>query len=212
MIHHTQMSARKGIQCFGKVAVNALYMEFVQLNDKAVFNAIDASLLMEEEKRGALEAISVIKEKRCGKIKGQTVANGSQQKGLYPKSASASPTVSLDTLLLSLLAVSLDAPLLSLLVDAKENRHVACADIAGAYLNADMDDKVLVVKFIGEEVDIMRRVNPEFAKHVLYEGKKGKTKVPPVRTPGQGTLWVHPISTSLVQAFCLDPKKYQFQD
>ncbi len=155
----TQMSARKGIKKFGEVAVNALFSEFVQLNDKSVFDAIDErSLLTEEEKRGALEAISIIKEKRCGKIKGRTVANGRKQKGLYPKSASASPTVSLDALLLSLI------------IDTKENRCVSCADVAGAYLNADMDEKVLVT-FIGEEVDIMCRVNPAYKKHILYEYK-----------------------------------------
>ena len=103
---------------FGKVAVNALYSEeFIQLNNKSVFDhTVDASLLTEEEKRGALEAISVIKEKRCGKIKGRTVANEKKQQGLYPKSVSASPTVSLDALLLLLL------------VDTKEKRKVCCAE------------------------------------------------------------------------------------
>lgn len=52
--------------------------------------------------------------------------------------------------------------------------------LRGAYLNADMDETV-PVKFIGEEVDIVCRVNPEFKKQALYDGKNGKTKVLYVR-------------------------------
>ena len=40
----------------------------------------NASVLTDEEKRRALEAMNLIKEKRTGNIKGRTCANGSKQK------------------------------------------------------------------------------------------------------------------------------------
>ena len=47
---------------------------------KPVFGCIDPSEISNEEKRRALEAVNLIKKKRCGKIKGRTCADGSKQK------------------------------------------------------------------------------------------------------------------------------------
>ena len=66
----TQMTADKGIKTYGKRAVDAIFKEFAQLNDLSVFGALDAKSLTREQKRTALRAIVLIKEKRCGKIKG----------------------------------------------------------------------------------------------------------------------------------------------
>jgi hypothetical protein len=80
-----QMSAKVGIRKHGKVAVAALFDEFLQLHDLNVFEPRSASSLTRKGKKAALRAISVIKEKRCGRIKGRTVADGRTQKGLYGK-------------------------------------------------------------------------------------------------------------------------------
>ena len=55
--------------------------------------------------------------------------------------------------------------------DAYEERDVATADLAGAFLKALMDDFVLV-KLIDHEVDIMCKVNSSFEKYVVQEGKR----------------------------------------
>ena len=47
---------------------------------------------------------------------------------------------------------------LSLLIDAKEGRDVATADVVGAYLLTKMEDHTLV-KVVGESVRIMCKVN-----------------------------------------------------
>jgi hypothetical protein len=58
------------------------------------------------------------------------------------------------------------------MIDAKEHRDVATADVEGAYLHADMEDFVLL-KLVGEAVDIMCQVNPKYEKFVIIEnGKK----------------------------------------
>jgi hypothetical protein len=156
----TQMTAKAGIKKHGKVAIDALFNEFSQLHDLGVFLGQDEKLLSKAQKRGALRTISMIKEKRCGKVKGRTVADGSQQRDLYTKEETSSPTVSTDALMLTLL------------IDAMEGRDVATADVAGAYLHAKMKDFTLL-KMEGESVDILCDVSDEYKKYVCYEnGKK----------------------------------------
>jgi hypothetical protein len=156
----TQMSAKAGIKKHGQVAIDALFEEFAQLHDLGVFLPQDGAVLTRNEKRGALRAISVVKEKRCGRIKGRTVADGRPQRELYSKDETSSPTVSTDALMLSLL------------IDAHERRDVATADVAGAYLHANMEDFTLL-KMEGESVDIMCSVDKNYTKYVCYEnGKK----------------------------------------
>ena len=152
----TQMSATAGIRKHGDRAVSALLSEFAQLNSKDVFKAVDATQLTKAQKQGALRAINLIKEKRTGALKGRTCADGRPQRSGYTKEETASPTMSTDALLLSLL------------IDAKEERDVATADVVGAYLNADMEDFVLM-RLVGDAVDILCTVNPMYLEFVVIE-------------------------------------------
>ena len=124
----TQMKEKAGIKKHGKDAVAVMYDEFFQLDDKTVFEGVMVTDLTQKQKKMALRAINLIKEKRCGKLKGRTVADGSAQRGLYAKEETASPTI------------SNDAFLMTMLVDAWEDRDVATADVGGAYLHADMNN------------------------------------------------------------------------
>jgi len=72
----TQMSATAGIKKHGQPAVDTLLAEFRQLDDKNVFEPCDALLLSKEQKRQVLCAMNLIKEKRCGRLKGRTCADG----------------------------------------------------------------------------------------------------------------------------------------
>jgi hypothetical protein len=155
-----QMSAKAGIKKHGQVAVDALFDEFLQLHDLGVFLGKHAATLTRAQKKAALHAINLIKEKRCGKIKGRTVADGRAQRNLYTKDETSSATVATDALMLSIL------------IDAKERRDVATADVAGAYLHASMKDFTLL-RMEGESVDIMCSACHEYKKFVCYEnGKK----------------------------------------
>jgi Reverse transcriptase (RNA-dependent DNA polymerase) len=103
-----------------------------------------------------LRAISLIKEKRCGQLKGRTCADGSSQQGFYNKQQTASPTVSTDALMISLM------------IDSFEQRDKATADVPGAYLNADMDAFVLL-KLTWDTVSIMCQVNNKYSVYVTIE-------------------------------------------
>ena len=65
----TQMTAKAGIKKHGQVAIDALFKEFAQLHDLGVFQGQHTKELTILPKRGALPAISMVTEKRCGKIK-----------------------------------------------------------------------------------------------------------------------------------------------
>ena len=151
-----QMTAKAGIKKHGQAAVAALMSEFAQLEDLTVYEIVDAAKLTRRQRKMALRAINLIKEKRDGKIKGRTVADGRAQRGLYEKSQTASPTVATDALMLSIM------------IDAYEGRDVATADVAGAYLKAFMDDLV-IIKYTGESVDILCNMKPEYEKFVVVE-------------------------------------------
>ena len=158
----TQMSARKGIKIFGNKAVTAITEEYEQLDKLNVFEPLQHENMTKEQKCNALNAIDLIKEKRCGKIKGRTVADGRKQRDLYSKAEVSSPTLSLEGFLSTLV------------VDAAEERHKAIADVAGAFLKADMKDDV-IVKLQGPAVDALLKVNKN--KYQNYIVKQEKTKV-----------------------------------
>ena len=154
----TQMSAKAGIRRFGDAARDAMKKEFRQLDDKGVFEPVLSQDLQPEAKSQALRCINVIKQKRCGKIKGRTCADGRPQRGLYDKSETSSPTA------------SSDAILFTLVIDAVERRDVATADVAGAYLNAEMEDFVLM-RLEGHDAELMCEVNPVYREYMSKDGK-----------------------------------------
>jgi hypothetical protein len=155
-----QITARMGLKKFGNVAAEAIITEFQQFHDKEVFIPTDYRKLTEDQKRRALKAITLIEEKRSGKIKGCTVANGSAQRPYITKEDAASPTISLEALFLSCI------------IDAYKQRCVVTTDISRAFLQADMDDFVLV-KFEGKMVDLMCMIDESY-KEGVHIDKKGK--------------------------------------
>lgn len=131
----TQMTARAGIRKPRKSAEAALMAEFTQLEDlNACEEPLNPMKLSRQQRRAALRAINLIKEKRDGSLKGRTrtCADGRPQKELYDKIDMASPTVATDALMLTITP------------DAFESRDVATTDVAGAYLKAFIKDFIIM--------------------------------------------------------------------
>jgi len=128
----------------------------------SVFGRVAYESLTVEEKKKALRAINLIKEKRCGKLKGRACADGSVQRVYVPRDEASSPTLSLESLLALLITFG------------HEKRKVAVFDVPGAYLHADIPkSKFVLLKIEGQFVDIMNKVNPEYKADVRYEnGRK----------------------------------------
>ena len=153
------MSVKKGIQVFGEKAMESVLAENSQFDDKTIFRPLDKKDLTFDQCKNALNLITFMKKKRSGKLKTRACANGRKQRRFIKKKEVSSPTIQLESLLLTLL------------VDASGGRDVATADIAGAYLMADMKDHA-IVKLSGESAEIMCKVNEKYKEFLIYE--KGK--------------------------------------
>ena len=117
--------------------------------------------LTREERKRALRAVALIKEKRCGKVKGRVCADGRPQREYTDSASVYSP------------ALSTEAMTLSLGIDAIEKRFVAVTDIDGAYLHAFMDEFVLMV-LEDHMAEMLIKACPEYKKflHITKKGKK----------------------------------------
>ena len=156
----TQMTTRAGIKKHGQAARDALTAEFAQLDYKGAYEPVHTTDLTESQRRGALRILNLIREKRDGRLKGRSIADGQPQCAFYTKEETSSPTVTPESVLLTAL------------IDAVEDRHVVVADVTSAYLNADMDDFVLI-HLSGEDVDMMCDANPVYADFITNDnGKK----------------------------------------
>ena len=161
----TQMSATRGMKLFGERAENAIVEEFKQLvHTENVFEPKMFNSLTPKQRHLALRAITLIKEKRDGKVKGRTVADGSTQRDYIPPEQATSPTVSIEALLLTCV------------IDAMEERAVAVADVSGAFLKTEMpeDDEDVTVVFEGKMVELLIKTDASYEKyvHINNAGKK----------------------------------------
>ena len=194
----TQMSAKKGIERFGERALQAIITEYEQFENLSVFTPISLKHLSPSDRKLALHAIDLIKEKRTGKLKGRTVADGRKQRPLYDKQEISSP------------ALSQDGFMASLVIDACENRSTAIADIAGAFLKAEQNDHV-VVKFRGPAVEALLRINEQKYKQFIVHENKSKVIYVKLLKAMYGTLtapilWYKMFANTLLEdGFTLNP-------
>ena len=128
--------------------------EFLQLNDMGTFLAIYSKDLTKQQKKKSLIAMSLIKEKSDGSLKGRTCAFGKTQRGLYEKHETFAPTVHTD----SFMATTA--------IETKEGRYV----VKGAFLHAPEKD-FTVMRFVNEQVETSCNVNEEHVDYVTTEGK-----------------------------------------
>ena len=101
----------------------------------------------------------MVKEKRDGVIKARACADGHKQRRYISKEEVVSPTIQLESLIISLL------------IDAREGRDVETADIVGAYFLANMNDYVLL-RLTGDTVNMMCQINPKYLSYGTQGGGK----------------------------------------
>ncbi|MGL4350555.1 MAG: reverse transcriptase domain-containing protein, partial [Plesiomonas shigelloides] len=156
-----QVSMKKGIKLFGEKGTAAVETELQQLHDRKVMEPVDGKKLSWEEKRKALPYLMFLKDKRDGKVKARGCADGRKQRVYTAKEEASSPTVSIESILLTCV------------IDAEEERDVATADIPGAFMQADMDE-VVYMRLEGTMVDLLLKIDPDrYGPWVFYEnGKK----------------------------------------
>ena len=70
---------KKGLKKFKKKGYVAAFGEMKQLHDRVCFRPIDPSTMTKSERKKAMETLIFLTEKRDGRIKARTCANGSVQ-------------------------------------------------------------------------------------------------------------------------------------
>ena len=156
----------KGLKIFGEKGYDAIMKEMGQLDDREAFRPIHVSELTTNERRKAQIALAYLTEKRDGTIKGRTVYNGKPTRELLSKEDSASPTASLDSILLTAM------------IDAHEGRDVMTTDVPNVFIQTPMEQKEeqdrTIMKVTGSLVDILVQKNPlKYKGYVVFEnGKK----------------------------------------
>ena len=101
-----------------------------------------------------------LKQKRCGKIKGRGCADGRKQR----------KHVSIEEI--SLPTVAIESVMLSCMIDAKEWRDVATADIPGAFMQTDMEDTIHMM-LEGKMAELLVKIDPKlYQKYLLVKNGK----------------------------------------
>ena len=144
----------RGIQKFGDKGRQAAIDEMRQLHDRECFIPIDINKLDEKARRTAMESLIFLVEKRDGRIKARNVADGSKQRTWMSKEEAASPTVALESVMLSAV------------IDAKEEREVAVVDIPNAFIQTENErlqdhHKKDILKVKGRLADMLIMIAPE---------------------------------------------------
>jgi len=156
-------SLKRGLKQFGERGYEAAFGEMKQLHDRSCFTPIDVSNLTEVERKRALESLIFLVEKRDGRVKARTCANGSVERAWMAKEGTASPTTVTESILLTAV------------IDAEENRDVATVDIPNAFIQTDVenndDGSRVIMKIRGPLVDMLVELDPEtYGEYVRIEG------------------------------------------
>ena len=162
-----QMNTKKGIELFGERAIIDMFKEYKQLDDgtmpvKPVVAPYNPDVITSLDRKKTLEAVNLIKEKRCGKINESTCANCSKQiKYIKVDDNVYSPTCSTKALMETLV------------IDAMDQRDVAIFDVPGTFLQTVLPvDKFFLMRIRYEFVDVMCEVKPEYIPCVRYGNGK----------------------------------------
>jgi len=116
-----------------------------------------------------------LKEKHTGQIKGRGCADGRKQRLYMQKEETSSPTVAVESLLISAT------------MDALERRDVATVDIPGAFMQADMVGNVHV-KLEGRLAELLAKIDPKTYDEYICNTNGNPTMYVKLRKALYGTL------------------------
>ena len=110
-----------------------------------------------------MDSLIFLTEKRDGRIKARTCANGSTQRIYTNKEDTASPTAMTESILLTAT------------IEAKENRDIMTVDIPNAFVQTDIDQNTkerIMMKIKGPLVDMLVEMDEQtYAAFVVFDGK-----------------------------------------
>lgn len=154
--HHAfNIKVRDAIRTMPKEAIRAMYKEITQMVDKKVWTPMRPSI---KHQKKVIKSFMFLKEKHFAngefeKLKARLVAGGHMSdRTLIPDELLSSPTASLPFIYM-VAAIA-----------AREGRHTRTADIAGAYLNADISDRNILMELDEATSSILLQIDPTYAE------------------------------------------------
>jgi hypothetical protein len=124
VIAMTQHSVKRGLKVFGNRGTQAELKELRQLHDRKVLEPKGQNEMTGQERHNSFRYLMFLKETCYGAIKGRGYVDGRKQSEYTPKEETSSPMVAIKSLMLSCI------------INAKEGRDVAAANIPGAFMFA----------------------------------------------------------------------------
>jgi hypothetical protein len=152
----TNLSIDKSNDQFGAETATAVMTELQQMHQKGVWQAVSYEELTSVQKSRVISSLLFLKRKRDGRLKARLVADGRMQLR-DPADNHSSPTVAIH----HLYAVAA--------ISAQENRKVVTIDIEGAYLNANMDNTVIMA-IRGQIATVLEFMYPESYERYSHNG------------------------------------------
>ncbi len=143
-----------GIKKFRERGKARVTKELPQMHDMNVFQPVARELLSKEERAKALTSLMFLKEKRDKSVKARMCAKRRKQRGDWTKQDTTSPTILMEVVFITAV------------IEVHEERNVACFDIPGAFLHADLD-KDITMNLKGRLAELMVKVAPNF--HTLCQ-------------------------------------------
>jgi hypothetical protein len=161
----SQLSMKAGLKKFGKQGEEAATKELSQLHLRYTFESIDPKKLSPKESKRIMESHMFLKLKRDGTLKGRTVAGGNKQHSTIDKVEASSPTVLLESVLLTSV------------IDAKEWRNVTTINIPNVFVQTKFENEEdkAVIRLRGKLAELMVKVAPEVYRMYVFVNKKGET-------------------------------------
>ena len=158
MLFAETYSLSKGYKVLDKAGKDAAIGKVSQLHKQGVFDPVDVSTLNEEEQIHVLDLLIFLTQKRDGSAKAWTCVDGRPQRLWMDKDEAASPTVLLESVLLTSM------------IDAREEWEVAVVDIPNAFVQMDMEGDKVIMKMRGKLVELLVKLAPEvYWEYVMIE-------------------------------------------
>jgi hypothetical protein len=161
-----QVSLKAALKKWGKEAEESVGKEMKQLHWQNSFKLMHWKSLTAEQHKKVLASHIFVERKRDGILKALQVAGGNKQRYITKEDTSS-------------LTVSLEAVLLTCIVDAYENRDFAIVDIPNAFVQTIVDDEkdIALICIHGPLVDILVSIASNVYGPYVTDGKKAEKQL-----------------------------------
>ena len=196
-----QYYLNKGIKIFGERGQKAAEEELEQLVERNCWTPIHVEDMTELERDRAQDAMLLLAEKHSGEVKGRCVFKGNGTREWLTREDTSSPTA------------SLEAIMVTCVIDAFERRDMMSLDLPNAYIQTLMPEDAkarVMMKITGSLVDMMIKIDPIYRDYVVMENGKRVIYVQVLRAIygmlEAGMLWYKKLRADLeADGFVFNP-------